>query len=263
MHIDQVLVLLLSSLSLQNNKVMLSWLAVNLWQKDTLNLLLDNKLLVPALKANNIQCQGCEKHCCVNVTAHKYPNRTLHYALCEDAYMHEEMGRMHIPPEQLKQWKISIKQVAQVVADLLGFSTDISYQANQQTIKLGYLESKAGRKSVILNVEPLTLIINQSELPINEILFFDGNKLRLDNAKIDNAVKLKQPPHTKIYRPNSDKKAVAQANKEAMYLDWHDQAIKFKKKHPHQSKTWISQQIAKMAIGKGKSAETIRKNMNI
>ena len=115
----------------------------------------------------------------------------------------------------------------------------------------------------MLNVEPLTLIINQSELPIDEVLFFDGNTLTLDRAKIDSAVKLKQPPHTKKYRPNSDKKAVAQANTEAMYLDWHDQAIKLKKKHPHQSKTWISQKIAKMAIGKGKSAETIRKNMNI
>lgn len=263
MHIDQVLVLLLSSLSLQNNKVIISWVTVNSWQKEAFNLLLDNKLLVPSHKSSNIQCQGCEKHCCVDVTTHKYPNRTKYYALCEDPYMHEQMGRMDIQQEQLKQWKISIKQVAQVIADLLNISGDISYQANQQSIKLGYVDSKAGRKSVILNAEPLTLIINQSELPIDEVLFFEGNTLTLDRAKIDNAVKLKQPPHTKKYRPNSDKKAVAQASKEAMYLDWHDQAIKFKKKHPRQSKTWISQQIAKMSIGKGKSAETIRKNMNI
>lgn len=263
MHVDQVLLLLLNSLSLKDNKLILSWVAVNLWQEEAFKLVLENKLITPTQKATSIQCQGCEKHCVVDVTAQKYPSRTLYYAACEDPYMHEEMGRMTIPLEQLKQWKISIKQLAVLIADLLGLSCGISYKADQKSIVLGTLKSKTGRKSVVLNVEPLSLIINQSVLPVNDLLFFEDNKLVLDMDKINHALNIKQPPPVKTYLANTDKKEQRKANTLAMRQGWQDEAIKLKKKNSTKSKTWLSQQIAKLPISQGKSAETIRKNIQI
>ena len=174
--------------------------------------------------------------------------------------MHEQVGRITIPSEQLKQWQINIKQVAVLIADLLGLSPNISYKADQKSISLGALPSDSGRKSVVLNVEPLLLVVNQSELPINELIFFEGSRLVLDKAKIDHALKLKQPPSVKTYRANTDKKEQRKANTQAMYENWQEQTIKLKKLHPTKSKTWLSQQIAKLPIAQGKSAETIRKN---
>ncbi|WP_114327321.1 hypothetical protein [Candidatus Colwellia aromaticivorans] len=263
MHIEQVLILLINSLSLKQNKIVLPWAAVKLWQDSVLEILLENGLLTKISKAKNIQCQACENHCNVDVIPHQYPSTTRYYAACDDPFMHEQMGRMTVPPKQLSQWKISIKKLAVLIADLLGLSCDISYKADQKSIVLGTLKSKAGRKSVVLNVEPLSIIINQSVLPVNELLFFEDNKLALDKDKIDHALNLKQSPSAKTYQANTDKKEQRKANTLAMHQSWQDEAIKLKGKRPNMPKTWISQQIAKLPISQGKSAETIRKNIQI
>jgi hypothetical protein len=264
MHIDQVLLLLLNSLSLKSHKLVLSCFSVNLWQEQVFTLMLDNKLITPVSKAKSFQCRYCEKNCTLDVIPHSYPNKTRYYAVCEDPIMHEQVGRMTIPPEQLKQWQISIKQLAVLIAELLGLSSDISYKADQKSITLGALKSKVlGRKSVVLNVEPLTLVINQSILPINKLLYFENNKLVLDINKITHALNLKQSPPVKAYRANTDKRELQKANTLAMHQDWQEQAIKLKKKQPTMSKTWISKRIAKLPIAQGKSAETIRKTIQI
>jgi len=197
------------------------------------------------------------------VIPHTYPNKIRYYAVCEDPIMHEQVGRMTIPPVQLKQWQISIKQLAVLVAQLLGLSSDISYKAEQKSIALGALPSDAGRKSIVLNIEPLILVVNQSELLINELLYFENNKLALDTDKIEHALNLKQPTPVKVYSANIDKKEQRKANTKAMHQDWQEQATKLKKKNPTKSKTWLSQQIAKLPIAQGRDKETIRRNIDI
>ena len=62
--------------------------------------------------------------------------------------------------------------------------------------------------------------------------------------------------------------ALARAKREArklvtsaMHGSWQKEFRKLKKKRSNMSDTWYSQQIAKMEIANGRSAETIRKNM--
>ena len=264
MHVDQVLLLLLNSLTLKSHKLVLSWFSVNLWQEQAFKLMLNNKLIVPVSKAKNIQCRYCEKNCTLDVIPHSYHNKTVYYAVCEDPFMHEQIGRMKIPVEQLNQWSFSLKLLARVIADLLGLPYDISYKAEQKSITLGALKSKAaGRKSVVLNVEPLSLLVNQSELPINKLLYFEDNKLVLDKEKIDHALNLKQSSPVKAYCTNIDKRKLQKSKTIAMHEDWQEQAIKLKKNNPTKSKMWLSQIIAKLPIAQGRSSETIRRNINI
>jgi len=265
MRVEQVLLLLLNSLSLKKPKLVLNWVAINLWQKQAFNLMLENKLITPTSKATNIQCQLCNNRCTLDVISQEYLNKKIrHYAICEDHIMYEQIGRMKVPPEQLNQWIFSFKQLAVLIADLLDLPNSISYKADQKSIALGVLKSKAaGRKSVVLNVEPLTLLVNQSVLPINELLYFEDNDLALDQDKIDHALNLKQSSPVKAYRANTDKRELQKSNTLAIHEDWQEQAIKLKKKHPSKSKRWLSQLIAKMPIAQGRSAETIRRNINI
>lgn len=265
MRVEQVLLLLLNSLSLNNHKLVLSWAAVKLWQEQAFKLMLDNKLITPTSKATNIQCQLCNNRCTLDVIPQEYPNgKTRHYAVCEDPFMYEQIGRMKVPPEQLNQWTFSFKQLAVLIAGILDLPCDIRYKADQKSIALGALKSKvAGRKSVVLNVEPLSLLVNQSELLINELLYFEDNELALDQDKIDHALNLKQSSPVKAYRANTDKRELQKSNTLAMHEDWQEQAIKLKKKHSTKSKKWISQQIAKMPIAQDRDAETIRRKINI
>lgn len=267
MHVEQVLLLLLNSLTLKSHKLILSWFSVNLWQEQAFTLMLANKLITPVSDAKSIQCRYCEKNCTLDVIPHSYPNKTRYYAVCEDPIMHEQVGRMTIPPEQLKQWQISIKQLAILIAELLGLSCDISYKSDQKSITLGALKSKAaGRKSVVLNVEPLTLVVNQSVLPINELLYFDinsSNKLMLDKDKIDHALNIKQPPALKNYSPNIDKKELRKAKTQAMYQSWQDEYEKLKRQHPNKpnmpkkTKGWYAYKISNMDIAQGGTAANI------
>lgn len=266
MRVDKILLLLLSSLSLKHHKRTLSWVAVNLWHNQSLRLLLDNNLLKPTSTTLSIQCQGCEKHCNINVIPFEYPNKTKYYAACDDPFMHGEMGRMTIPAEQLIQWEISIKQVAVVIARLLGLPDDISYKANQKNIDLGSLKSKTGRKSIVLNIEPLSLMINQNELPISDLLYFDlskSEKLEFDIERVNYVLNLKQAKATKSYYENTSKQDQRKANTQAMYADWQEEAVKLSKQNPGKGNNWICAKIAKTALAKGKSAETIRRNINI
>jgi hypothetical protein len=48
---------------------------------------------------------------------------------------------------------------------------------------------------------------------------------------------------------------------QAMHEDWQREYRKLKKNRPDMSDVWYSQQIAKLAIAEGRSAETIRKHM--
>jgi hypothetical protein len=267
MHVDQVLLLLLNSLTLKRHKLVLSWFSVNLWQKQAFTLMLANKLITPVSKAKTIQCRYCEKNCTLDVIPHLYPNKTRYYAVCEDTIMHEQVGRITIPPEHLKHWQISIKQIAVLIADLLGLPSGFSYKAEQKSITLGSLKSKAaGRKSVVLNVEPLTLVVNQSVLPINELLYFDinsSNKLMLDKDKIDHALNIKQPPAAKNYCPNIDKKELRKAKTQAMYQSWQEEYENLKHENPNKpnqpkkTKSWYAYKISKMPIAQGGTAANI------
>jgi len=268
MHVEQVLLLLLNSLSLKRHKLVLSWFSVNLWHEKVFTLMLDNKLITPVSKEKAIQCRYCEKNCTLDVIPHSYPNKTRYYAVCEDPIMHEQVGRMTISSEQLKQWQISIKQLAVLIAELLGLSSDISYKSDQKSFSLGALKSKAaGRKSVVLNVEPLTLVVNQSVLPINELLYFEDDKLLIDRVKVDHLLNIKQPIASKAYIPNTDKRAQNKANTQAMYQSWQDEYEKLKRKHPNKpnqpkkTKGWYVYKISKMDIAQGATVANITRNI--
>jgi hypothetical protein len=181
--------------------------------------------------------------------------------------MNQQMGRMALPKVQIKQWQISIKQVAKVLAKLLGLSADISYKAGQKSIALGALKTKTGRKSILLNIEPLTLMVNQSELPINEVLYFEGDRLLVDKDRVNHVLNLKQQIVNKTYTANTDKRAQSKANTQAMYQSWQDEYEKLKRKHPNKpnqpkkTKGWYVYKISKMDISQGATVANITRNI--
>jgi transcription elongation factor Elf1 len=263
MAIDQVLLLILNHLS-KHKKLVVSWAAIQLWQPKAFELLLKNHVIKPTDKANNIQCQICEKHCTVDVTRHDYPNNKIrYYAMCLDDYMHEQVGRMTIPPEQLNQWQCSTKQLIKILSRLLSIDKEPTFSINTEQTRLAMLAKKAGRKWVTLIHYPLALEINQMILPLEEILYFDGNSLALDIDRVNYALNLKQPAQEKGYSPNVNKRDKGKFNTQAMHQDWQDEAIRLKKKYPNHNKTWISKQIAKLSIAQERSAETIRKSIDV
>lgn len=264
MTLEQTLKALLKhlseTLSQGDNKVIYSFADVQKWQGGVLSILLDNKLIKPISSAQSIECMGCENNCFMGVVSHQVNEQSQSYIVCDDSQQQAQMGRIEISNDQLKQWQFSFKNLALLLVQLLRFD-DNKLNVQQRTIQLGMLKNSSGRKWVNLNRQPLTLELNQIQIPIIELLFIDNGKVVFDHARLDAALTVKQPIKPKDYVSNTEQREQRKAATQAMYQNWQDELERLKRVKPNQSKTWYANQISKMDIAQDKSAATIIKNL--
>ncbi len=261
MPYNAILSSLLAELEAVGSSVTIQWDKAQEWPVDALNRLLKVKVLTPAKTAQSIECKACEHRCYKEITWQAYEDRDRAFIICEEPDMQTLMGRMLVPVEQLQQWKISLEQLARVIAGLLGFDSNIKHKAGQENIQLGMLKGSKGRRSVTLNSKMLSLEVNGYEMPLRELLYFENDELLIDRARVDDCLNRSSSKEGKQYSPSTDKREARMLKTQAMYQDWRDEYQKQMKKHPTKGDVWISNQIAKMSIAQGRGSETIRKNM--
>lgn len=258
---NQLLSDVLTRLSTVGDSITLSFDEVEQWPSDPLNTLEQAGLLVKDVQAQSLECTGCEHGCFMPVA---FTNNNLRaFIVCDHPEQQDHMGRIAVSLSRLTQWQLNTKQVATVVAKLLGVEAKPLYQAKTGTYSLGMLKSPKGRRAAVLVPAPLSIALNERSVLISELLYIEANRLVIDSFKIDDVLHSKPLSKGKVYTANSDKQQDRKLATQAMYRDWQDQYKKLKREHPTKSDTWISLHISKMAIGKGKSPETIRKNMKV
>jgi hypothetical protein len=123
MTYNDVLVELLVHLRTGNKFIIINWDSVQQWPEGVLNTFLHLGLLIPAPAAQSIECKACDNRCFMDVITlvHADPDLNRAFIVCDDADMQSQMGRVKIPLVRLQQWQGSVKQLSQVIADLLGF----------------------------------------------------------------------------------------------------------------------------------------------
>ncbi|MDD5580048.1 MAG: hypothetical protein PHY16_12315 [Methylobacter sp.] len=263
MTYNDVLVELLAHLRTENKPIIISWDTVQQWPEGSFNTFLHLGLLIPAPAAQSIECHACDNRCFMDVITLAYadPALTRAFIVCDDAEIQSQMGRVKIPLVRLQQWQGSVKQLSQVIADLLGLQDKIAFSANQAVIKLGMLKAQKGRRWVILNGSDLSLEINQHSIPIDELLYFDDKQLVIDQNSIDSLLNSEPLHKGKTYTPSTSKREAGKLRTRAMYQEWNDEYLRLNGQHPNKTDTWYAAKILKMDIAKGRDAETIRKNM--
>jgi hypothetical protein len=263
MTYNDVLGELLAHLRTENKAIRISWDSIQQWPDGALKAFLKLGLLKSAPAAQSLECQECENRCFMDVLTlpNDNPAFTRAFIVCEDADMQADMGRINVPMDRLRQWQSSPKQLAKVLAGLLGLNDAFSVSGDPIVFKLGMLQSNKGRRWIVLNGADLSIEINQHALPVNEVLYFDGETLLIDQRRIDDLINSAPLNTGKKYTPSTTKREAGKLETQAMYQDWKDEYARIKQKHPTKSDSWIAGQIANKAIAKGKDAETIRKNM--
>ncbi len=263
MTFNDVLLELLAHLRAENKPIMIGWDTVQQWPEDALNTFLQLGFLIPASATQSIECHACENHCFMDVInlTHDDPALTRAFIVCDDADMQSQMGRVKIPLFRLQQWQGSVKQLSQGIADLLGLKDKITFTANQPVIKLGMLKAEKGRRWVSLNGSDLSLEINQRTIPVDELLYFDGKQLVIDQHSIDDLLNSESLNKGKKYIPSITKREDSKLKTQAMYQDWKDEYLRLNRQYPNKTDRWYAAKIFKMDIAKGRDAETIRKNM--
>ena len=263
MTYNDVLGELLAHLRAKNKTITIDWDTVQEWPDGALKAFLKIGLLKAAPAAQTLECHGCEKHCFMDVVTlpNDYPTLTRAFIVCDDADMQAQMGRITVLLDRLKQWQSSPKQLAKVLAGFLGLTDAISASGDQTIFKLGMLKGEKGRRWVCLNGADLTIEINQHVVPVNEVLYFDGETLQIDQNRIDDLVNREPLSTGKRYTPSTSKREVRTLKTLAMYQDWKDEYVRLKKKNPYKKEEWYAIEISTMQISKGRSYGTIKKNM--
>ncbi|PCJ51083.1 MAG: hypothetical protein COA74_01060 [Gammaproteobacteria bacterium] len=263
MTFNSALLSLIGQIGIINSHILIDWKTVQQWPSGALDSFIQTGLITTASRAKSIECHGCENHCYMDVLRqtgdNKLHNRT--FIVCDDPVMQSQMGKIEIPLLDLQQWKSSVNQLASVIAGLLDLDHKIEYKPDQVKIQLGMLKGLKGRRWISLNTKPLSLEINSHNVPLNEILFFEGEELHLDHLRINDLLNRDSLNKAKKYEPSTKKREARKLETQAMYQDWKDEYIELKKVNPDKNDRWCSLKIAKMGIAQERDSETIRRYM--
>lgn len=263
MTFNDVLLAYLAHLRAENKSITIGWDTIQLWPDGALKSFIKLGLLKPASAAQSIKCNGCEKHCFMDVITLPNNDTALSraFVICDDSEMQSQMGRINVPLVRLQQWQGSLKQLAKVFAQLLNLADKIELSPDQSIIKLGMLKSANGRKWVTLNCLDLSIEINQQAVPVEDILFFEERELVIDQAHIDVLLTKKSLNTEKKHTPSTNKREARKLATQVLHQDWKDEYLRQRKKYPGKTITWYAARIAKMAIAKDRGVGTIHKIM--
>jgi len=267
MTLNDALLSFLEAIGAANEAHLVGWDTVQRWPVGTLDRILETGILAATNPAQTVECQGCENHCFMEVRHHptvegKRPIRA--FVVCDDPEMQDQMGRIPIPSERLRQWKATALQLAKVVAALLAIESKAEDRHGQTNIRIGMIKGKKGRRWLSLNKSPLTLEINDHRLPLEEVLFFEDEALCIDRLRVEQLIDKTPSSAGKKYKPLTERRETGKRKTEAMYEDWQEAYRSLRRKHPdtmQHSDSWIAKQIAKREISQGRASETIRKHM--
>ena len=237
------------------------WDEVNNWPSGTLDILVTSGLLQQAQPMTSIECDGCVERCnnkpVVVYPVHEgKPGRA--FIVCDEL---EDMGRIKVSFDRMRQWRCSTDAVCGFVATSLGLRRSDKRAASNDLWEIGI--ATGGKRSQMLCLKAdgvLSLVAGGNALPLAELISYDNSTYSLDGAMIRQLVDAATTSDNR-YTPSNAKREARKVDTQAMYVSWQKKYQALKKKRPNMSDVWFSQQIAKMPIAKGRDASTIKKNM--
>jgi hypothetical protein len=217
------------------------------------------KLIIKASPASSALCPGCERNCVMPVHS---PQATAGapdlFVVCDKR---NDINRVVIAADRLTQWQCNAELVCRFVATSLDL-----HPINRQLPDFDLREigiAFGDKRSQMLCLQAngtLDLVAGNNSVPLAEVIEYHDNVYSLDSSKIRQLVDSATAVDPR-YTPSTIKREARKQDTQAMYESWKKAYRNLRKKRPNISDVWYSQQIAKMDIAKGRSAETIRKRI--
>jgi hypothetical protein len=243
--------------AIQVAAVLVSEEELSLWPAEAVRKLKAQKLLAKASPAVSVVCPGCEQECTMSV--HTLPGGmgASSFVVCDKR---DDINRVAVSAERLRQWRCGVEVVAGFVAQSLGLRPESQRKAGDGLWELGLVTGKKRSQMVCLRAnEALQLVAGQNTVALTELVRFGTEGYSVDDAPIRQLVDAAtgDSRHT----PSNTRREACKLKTKALHESWQKEYLALKKRRPEMSDVWYSQQIAKMKIGQGRNSETIRKNM--
>ncbi|MCE1177372.1 MAG: hypothetical protein LWW76_09695 [Burkholderiales bacterium] len=145
------------------------------------------KIVQQVQYAKSIICDGCEENCVRPVVIYqanaKSPARA--FIVCD---VREDGGRVNVEFERLNQWLMSKRQLAEMVRELLGNSTQ-SVAKDVALWRLGMVDGGKHKSQVSLKFDSDVMVLaGGHKVPLMELLSFEKDALKIDLKKIKKMV---------------------------------------------------------------------------
>jgi Zn ribbon nucleic-acid-binding protein len=246
----------------QGDAVLLSSHQLSLWPDSAVTAMKRQSLLVKARPATSAVCPGCERECSMLVQTQTHPSQgASSFIVCDKR---SDVSRVPLPVWLLEQWRCTADAVCGFVAAALGLRrSGKRLSASADVLEIGVATGAKRSQMLCLQTDcDLLLMAGGNKVPLVECVSFGRDAYSVDGAMVQLLVDAATTADNR-YTPSNARRETRKLTTQAMYRDWQKAYRDLSKKRKGMSKTWYSQQIAKMPIAKDRNASTIKKNMEI
>jgi len=229
------------------------------WPAEALRQVKFQTLLVKASPAVSVICPGCEQECVMPVhTPPAEAGTAASFVVCDKR---DDINRVAVSAERLRQWRCGAEAVGAFIVRSLGLRPERQRKAGAGLWELGPVTGKKCSQMLRLRATgTLELVAGNNAVPLSEVVRCGTEGYSVDGEAIRQLVDAATTGDSR-YTPSSIRREVGKLNTQSLHESWQKEYRALKKRRPEMSDVWYSQQIAKMDIGQGRSAETIRKHM--
>jgi len=229
------------------------------WPAEAVRELKAQKLLAKASPVKSVVCPGCEQECTMQVeTLPAGTGPVVSFVVCDKR---DDICRVEVPAERLRQWRCGAEAVGAFVSKSLGLRPGSQRKTSAGLWELGHLTGKKRSQMVCLRaVGELELVAGQNAVPLTELVRFGAEGYSVDCEAIRQLVDAATTADNR-YTPTNARRESRKLDTQAMYKSWQKEFRRLKNSRPEMSDVWHARHIAGQDMAKGSSVDTIRKHM--
>lgn len=229
------------------------------WPEAAVKAMKSQKLLARARPAASVVCPGCERECVMPVhTLPARPGGSPSFIVCDKR---NDINRVPVAAARLKQWQSDIEGLCAFVAKGLELRRSPHRLNNAGMHEIGTARGKNRSQMLCVQAKAeLKLVAGYNAIPLAELVRYQAGGYSIDRAGVRQLVDATSTADSR-YTPSNARREAHKLDTQGLHEGWRKEYRALKKKRPEMSDVWYSQQIARGAIAKGRSAETIRKHM--
>ncbi|HUY82742.1 MAG TPA: hypothetical protein VMU92_13535 [Acidobacteriaceae bacterium] len=142
-----------------------------------------HKLLVKASPATSVVCPGCEQECVMPVHIRTHETRgPASFIVCDKR---DDINRVAVPAERLRQWRCNAHAIADLIAGLLGSRRPDSGDTSAVRWEVGMFKGRKHSSHIVLLTEGrLTLCVAGHSIALADVLTLGDNSFRLDKQTL-------------------------------------------------------------------------------
>jgi hypothetical protein len=232
---------------------------LSLWPAEAVRELKVKRLLQRASPAASVVCPGCEQQCAMQVnTMPAGTGKAASFVVCDKR---EDINRVPVSAERLRQWRCGVEAVGGFIAHSLGMRPESQRKVGDGLRELGLAKGRKRSQMVCLRANgALELVVGDNVVPLSELVRREKEGFSVDGAAIQQLVDAATTGDHR-YTPRNARREARKLKTQTLRESWRKAYRTLKQRRPGMSDVWYSREIAKMEIAQGSRAETIRKHL--